>query len=358
MPLSAQVRQATESFCQSINMGHVKSSYEMARKTLLILESHVKSNDWLTAKDLIEDLKEISDLLKKADPSETVGRNMVLRALKIIRDEYTRISQGREECLADAEAAGGLEIMDVIMSDETESRQEYQEPFDQLRECILGFFEECFSEIEVSASNIAKEALKHVINDEVILTLGSSKTVESFLKKAASKRSFQVIVAEAAPFCHGHDLAISLAKSGIKTTVIPDSAIFTVLSRVTKVIIGTHSVTANGGLKAVSGSYGLALAAKHHSVPLIVLAAMFKYTPEFLVSHDQSTFNKVVNPQAILGVDNKDLVSRVEVINPVFDYVPPELVTVFIAGEKEGHSPSYVYHKLSTMYHRKDYLEV
>lgn len=330
MTLSKEVLLEVESLSESMKQGKLRSSYEMAMKTLSILKTHVKSNDWRLASQLIQDSKEISRLLKKA--SETVPQNMILRALKSIRD------RGREET--------ALEMMDIMSS----FQEEEDIPLD--RDYILGLFEEWEAEMEVSAENIAKEALKHIVNDEVILTLGSSKTVESFLKKAAAKRSFSVIVAEGAPFCHGHDMAINLTMVN-ELTVIPDSAIMTVLSRVTKVIIGTHSVTANGGLKAVSGSYALALAAKHHSVPLIVLAAMFKYTPEFIVSHEQSSFNKIVSPMALLQDNNRDI----EVINPVFDYVPPELVTVLIAGEKEGHSPSYVYHKLSTLYHRKDYLE-
>lgn len=40
------------------------------------------------------------------------------------------------------------------------------------------------------------------------------------------------------------------------------------MARVNKVIIGTHSVMANGGLKAVCGTNTLALAAKHYSVPV------------------------------------------------------------------------------------------
>ncbi len=63
-------------------------------------------------------------------------------------------------------------------------------------------------------------------------------------------------------------MAIKLAGFGIKTTVIPDSAIFTHMSRATKVVIGCHSVMANGGLKALSGAYTMALAAKHFSVPV------------------------------------------------------------------------------------------
>lgn len=63
-------------------------------------------------------------------------------------------------------------------------------------------------------------------------------------------------------------MAASLAKSNIKTTVIPDSAVFAMMSRVNKVIIGTHTVLANGGLRASSGIYAVALAAKHYSVPV------------------------------------------------------------------------------------------
>jgi hypothetical protein len=66
----------------------------------------------------------------------------------------------------------------------------------------------------------------------------------------------------------GHELAVSLSKSKIQTTVIADSAIFAIMSRVNKVIIGTHTVMANGGLRAICGSHIVALAAKHYSVPV------------------------------------------------------------------------------------------
>ena len=46
----------------------------------------------------------------------------------------------------------------------------------------------------------------------------------------------------------GQELAVSLAKADIETTVINDSAVFAIMSRVNKVIIGTHTVMANGGL--------------------------------------------------------------------------------------------------------------
>ena len=55
------------------------------------------------------------------------------------------------------------------------------------------------------------------------------------------------------PFCEcndnskGHELAASLIKASLDVTLITDSAIFTIISRVNTVIIGTNSIFANGG---------------------------------------------------------------------------------------------------------------
>ena len=54
-----------------------------------------------------------------------------------------------------------------------------------------------FSELDISA-----QALEHIHANEIIMTMGYSKTVSSFLKTAARDRTFQVIVAECAPFYH------------------------------------------------------------------------------------------------------------------------------------------------------------
>lgn len=74
-------------------------------------------------------------------------------------------------------------------------------------------------------------------------------------------------------------MAASLAKSNIQTIVIPDSAVFAMMSRVNKVIIGTHTVMANGGLRAASGVNTIALAAKHYSVPVRILIDFIHNSP-------------------------------------------------------------------------------
>lgn len=70
------------------------------------------------------------------------------------------------------------------------------------------------------------------------MVMGRSRTVEAFLKAAARLRKFQVIVAECAPSFQGQEMALELAKAGIETTVITDSAVFAMMSRVNKVARG------------------------------------------------------------------------------------------------------------------------
>lgn len=206
---------------------------------------------------------------------------------------------------------------------------------------------------EGTTENIAAQALEHIHSNEVIMTIGFSRTVEAFLKEAARKRKFHVIVAECAPFCQGHEMAVNLSKAGIETTVMTDAAIFAVMSRVNKVIIGTKTILANGALRAVTGTHTLALAAKHHSTPLIVCAPMFKLSPQF--PNEEDSFHKFVAPEEVLPFTEGDILEKVSVHCPVFDYVPPELITLFISNIG-GNAPSYIYRLMSELYHPDDHV--
>lgn len=128
-------------------------------------------------------------------------------------------------------------------------------------------------------------------------------------------------------------MAANLAKAKIKTTLISDVAIFAMMSRVNKVIIGTHTVMANGGLRSITGSHTVAQAAKHYSVPVMVLLPLYKLSPLYLCSYEQDAFNKHVSPtQGVIEGNNAPLMEKIQAYNPVFDYVPPELVTLFITN--------------------------
>ncbi|XP_027203899.2 eukaryotic translation initiation factor 2B subunit beta [Dermatophagoides pteronyssinus] len=339
-------------FLIEIKNGKISGSYDLAKRTVLFVQDLIINTEWTKISDMIEKIQEIGKLFIKIQPTEPVIDNMVKRILKIIREEFNHIRGVRDD-----------EAFESIINLWPQQQQQQQNQdidnvnISVVKDSISIAIGELLSELDTSGENIAQQADEHIYWDEVILTIGRSKTVEAFLKYAAKKkRKFQVIVAECSPDNNGHDLAISLAKENINTILIHDSAIFSVMSRVNKVIIGTHSIMANGGIKAVSGTYTLALAAKQYSVPFIVCTGMFKLTPKHLASYDQLAFNKFESSEKVLNYEYSYSV-ECQVMNPVFDYVPPELITIFVSNIG-GTTPSDVYRLLGELYHPADELAI
>lgn len=129
-------------------------------------------------------------------------------------------------------------------------------------------------------------------------------------------------------------MAKSLSLSGISTFLVPDSSIYALMSRVNKVILGAHVILANGGMFAKSGSLIVATAARAHSTPVVVCAGQFKLTPLWNLYHEYGALD-FGNPSDVLGFDEGELVDKVDVVNPYYDYVQPELIDAYITNEYE-----------------------
>ncbi|CAN0268106.1 unnamed protein product, partial [Ectocarpus fasciculatus] len=72
-----------------------------------------------------------------------------------------------------------------------------------------------------------------------------------------------------------------------------------------------------------------------------------------LFPHDQDTFNCLLSPAAVMSYKDKDSMKNVEVLNPAYDYIPPNLVDLYITN-MGGLQPSYIYRLLAEYYHRDD----
>jgi len=127
-------------------------------------------------------------------------------------------------------------------------------------------------------------------------------------------------------------MAQSLSEAGISTFLVPDSSIYAIMSRVSKVILGAHAIIANGGMFAVTGSLLAATAAQAHSTPVVVCAGQFKITPLWNLYQDYSALD-FSDPSSVLGFEEGNLVDKVDVINPYYDYVQPDLVHAYITNE-------------------------
>ncbi|XP_072284253.1 translation initiation factor eIF2B subunit beta [Pyxicephalus adspersus] len=341
----SELSERVEAFITGLKRGggH-QSSEETARETVGLLRRIIAQARWGNAGELMEIIRREGRRMTAAQPSETTVGNMVRRVLKLIREEYGRLRGCSEE--NDQQDS----LHKLVMAEGPS--EDFNTSFPLLKANVIEAVNELLIELEGTTDNIVAQAKEHIHSNEVIMTIGSSQTVLRFLKEAARKRTFHVIVAECAPFCQGHEMAVSLAKAGIETTVITDAAIFAVMSRVNKVIIGTKTILANGSLRAVSGTHALALAAKHHSTPLIVCAPMFKLSPQF--PNEEDTFHKFVSPQEVLPFSQGEILSKVSAHCPIFDHVPAELITLFITNIG-GNAPSYIYRLMSELYHPADH---
>ncbi|NXS14979.1 EI2BB factor, partial [Neodrepanis coruscans] len=224
----SELSEQIEAFAARLRRGGERPrSEDTARQTLSLLRKIVGHGRWSRAGELMDLIRTEGQRMTAAQPSETTVGNMVRRVLKVIREEYGRLhgrseESDQQESLHKLLTSGGLS-------------EDFRTPYPSLRANVIEAINEMLIELEGTTDNIAMQALEHIHSNEVIMTIGYSRTVEAFLKEAARKRKFQVIVAECAPFCQGHEMAVRLSKENIETTVMSDAAIFAVMSRVNKV---------------------------------------------------------------------------------------------------------------------------
>ena len=224
-------------------------------------------------------------------------------------------------------------------------------------------------ELDDVDNEISEFAQDHIHNNEVILTHTSSQTVQKFLMKAASKkRKFTVFHAEAYPNNHlethativnggsandqdADDRWKSLTSMGITVILIPDSAVFAIMSRINKVLLAPHTVLANGSLIAAAGASTIALAAKTHRVPVVVLSGVYKLSPVYPFDTDELI--EYGDPGKVVGFDEGEFMDGVDVVNPVYDHVDAELIDLYVTN-LGGCAPSYLYRIVADHYRVED----
>ena len=141
-----------------------------------------------------------------------------------------------------------------------------------------------------------------------------------------------VWVGETRPLLQGSRLtAWELEALGIPHAVIADSAAAHLMGRgeVDCVVTGADRIAANGDTANKIGTYGLAVAAAHHGIPLYVVA------PTSTVDHATPTGDQI----PIEERDGTELTTRFEARNPAFDVTPAALVAAIVTEEGVHRAP-------------------
>ncbi|HKT44482.1 MAG TPA: S-methyl-5-thioribose-1-phosphate isomerase [Gaiellaceae bacterium] len=135
-----------------------------------------------------------------------------------------------------------------------------------------------------------------------------------------------VLVDETRPLLQGARLtAWELETAGIPHAVIADNAAAAMMGRgeVDLVVTGADRIAANGDTANKIGTYGLAVLAAHHGIPLYVVAPT-------------STIDRATPTGAEIPIEERDpaeVTARFPARNPAFDVTPAALITAIVTED-------------------------
>ena len=81
---------------------------------------------------------------------------------------------------------------------------------------------------------------------------------------------------------------------------------------------------------------------------------MYKLTP--MHPFDPMKLNEYLSPQTILTLEEGDNADNLEAIVPAFDYVPPDLISLYLTNQG-GFTPNYIYRQFTDNYSKEEKLE-
>lgn len=364
-------------------------SFAVATETALLCRHVVSTYRWNHIDQLLQHLRDVGKKLVDAQPREFTSGNIVRRVLKMIREIYADSLAGVLEeqeqdednksrhILSHSHANGSTTSLSIepptaihsamlnllgrpdnanSVASSPRIPSGVNETGNNLRPAIIAGIQDLMDELTRVYKDIGPHSTQQIHSSEIILTHGSSKTVASFLKQAAESRRFTVIVAESFPndLIDSHNMAESLSQAGITTILIPDSAVFGIMSRVNKVIMGTHAVLQNGGLLAASGAKQVALAAREHSTPVVIVSGVYKLTPFY--PYDHENLIELISPEKVSAFKNVvHEMEKVDVLNPYYDYVSPELIALYITN-LGAHAPTTLHRTMAENYDSQDFV--
>eukprot|EP01016_Furgasonia_blochmanni_P042944 TRINITY_DN5759_c0_g1_i6.p1 TRINITY_DN5759_c0_g1~~TRINITY_DN5759_c0_g1_i6.p1 ORF type:complete len:283 (-),score=53.76 TRINITY_DN5759_c0_g1_i6:104-952(-) len=182
--------------------------------------------------------------------------------------------------------------------------------------------------VSKSREKIKEIAFEFIKSGTTILVHGYSRLVEYLLVSAAEKNiQFNLIVTETRPLCEGYNMCKLFTEKNVSTKLVIDAAAAYALEEVDLVLVGAEAVVENGGIINRIGTYTLALCAKMLKKPFYVVCESFKFARLYPLSQRDLPEEVISNKRFELHKDN-GLAQEVQMMNPMCDYTPPELITL------------------------------
>ncbi|WP_046729206.1 S-methyl-5-thioribose-1-phosphate isomerase [Streptomyces humi] len=183
-------------------------------------------------------------------------------------------------------------------------------------------------------------------NTGALVSGGEGTAFAVALQAHRAGRLRRLWVDETRPLLQGARLtAYEAARSGMAYTLLTDNAAGSLFAagEVDAVLVGADRIAADGSVANKVGSYPLAVLARYHHVPFIVVAPVTTIDPETpdgaAIEVEQRPgyeVTEITAPQApVTGAGGGLPVAPLgtQAYNPAFDVTPPELVTAIVTEE-------------------------
>ncbi|MCU0618653.1 MAG: S-methyl-5-thioribose-1-phosphate isomerase [Gemmatimonadaceae bacterium] len=178
-------------------------------------------------------------------------------------------------------------------------------------------------------------------NAGALATAGIGTALAPIYVAHAAGCALHVWADETRPLLQGARLtAWELARAGVPVTVCTDGMAAALMraGRVDLVIVGADRIAANGDVANKIGTYGVAVAARHHGIPFVVAAPRSTIDPATpdgdAIEIEQRPADEV---RALHGAPIAPAGAAVH--NPAFDVTPAALVTAIVTDVGVHHPP-------------------
>jgi ribose 1,5-bisphosphate isomerase len=206
----------------------------------------------------------------------------------------------------------------------------------EARETVIRSSDEFIRMVDESHRRIMEYGSKLIQDEYVVFThCHSTAVVDIILQAFREGKRVEVMNTETRPLFQGRITLRELAKNGVKVTHVPDSAVRHFIKNANIVIVGADTITSDGYLVNKVGTSHLALAAWEAGIPFYSAAEFIKFSPASLEGGEVVIeFRSASEVLDIYPGGLADELRRlgVEVLNPAFDFTPPELITAFITN--------------------------
>lgn len=200
---------------------------------------------------------------------------------------------------------------------------------EEARSAVEKRCEQLATYIDRAVERIAEIGSGVLRSGDVVLTHCNSVAAVSVLVRAHRKgKEVRVYATETRPRFQGLVTYRMLSEAGVDVTLIPDSAVRSVIREVDKVVVGADAVAANGAVVNKIGTSLIALAAKERGADFYVAAETYKFSPHTVVGE-----LVVIEERSPLEVVDESFIRahpRLAVRNPSFDVTAPEYITAII----------------------------